>query len=58
LTSVFCWTGAALALADLSINGVLHRHPDLRIGIMELSAIWLPLFLQFLGRRRALHQPY
>src|SRR6185369_5228266 len=27
---------------------VLHRHPDLRIGIMELSAIWLPLFLQFL----------
>ena len=48
LTSVFLWTGAALALADLSINGVLHRHPDLRIGIMELSAIWLPLFLQFL----------
>jgi hypothetical protein len=48
LTSVFLWTGAALALADLTINGVLHRHPDLRIGIMELSAIWLPLFLRFL----------
>jgi hypothetical protein len=48
LTSVFLWTGAALALADLTINGVFHRHPDLRIGVMELSAIWLPLFLRFL----------
>ena len=48
LTSVFLWTGAALALADLTINGVFHRHPDLRIGVMELSAIWVPLFLQFL----------
>jgi hypothetical protein len=48
LTSVFLWTGAALALADLTINGVLHRHPDLRVGVMELSAIWVPLFLQFL----------
>jgi len=48
LTSVFLWTGAALGLADLTINGVLHRHPDLRIGIMELSAAWLPLFLMYL----------
>jgi len=48
LTSVFLWTGAALGLADLTINGVLHRHPDLRIGIMELSAPWLPLFLMYL----------
>lgn len=48
LTSVFLWTGAALALADLAINGVLHRHPDLRLGIMELSAGWLPQFLQYL----------
>ena len=48
LTSVFIWTGAALALADLTINGVLHRHPDLRIGIMELSAPWFPLFLMYL----------
>ncbi len=48
LTSVFLWTGAALGLADLTINGVLHRHPDLRLGIMELSAPWLPLFLMYL----------
>ncbi len=48
LSSVFLWTGAALGLADLTINGVLHRHPDLRIGIMELSAAWLPMFLMYL----------
>ena len=48
LTSVFLWTGAALGLADLTINGVFHRHPDLRLGIMELSAPWLPLFLMYL----------
>jgi len=48
LTSVFLWTGVALGLADLTINGVLHRHPDLRLGVMELSAPWLPLFLMYL----------
>jgi hypothetical protein len=48
LNSVFLWTGVALALADLTINGVLHRHPDLRLGIMELSAPWLPMFLMYL----------
>jgi hypothetical protein len=48
LSSVFLWTGVALGLADLTINGVLHRHPDLRLGIMELSAPWLPMFLMYL----------
>jgi hypothetical protein len=27
---------------------VLERHPDLRLGIVELSAVWLPLFLMML----------
>jgi hypothetical protein len=48
LSSVFLWTGVALGLADLTINGVLHRHPELRLGIMELSAPWVPLFLMYL----------
>ncbi len=48
LSSIFLWTGAALALTDLIVNGVLERHPDLRIGVMELSAIWVPLHLQML----------
>jgi predicted TIM-barrel fold metal-dependent hydrolase len=48
LESVFLWTAAALACTDLIVNGVLERHPDLRIGIVELSAVWVPLFLMML----------
>ena len=48
LSSIFIWTGVALALTDLIIHGVLERHPDLRLGVMELSAIWVPLHLQMM----------
>ena len=33
---------------DLIVNGVFERHPDLRLGIVELSAVWLPMFLLML----------
>ncbi|HEM47359.1 MAG TPA: hypothetical protein ENO23_09995 [Alphaproteobacteria bacterium] len=46
--SVFLWTAPALALTDLIVNGVLARRPDLRIGVVELSAVWVPLFLMML----------
>jgi hypothetical protein len=45
LSSVFLSAAPALALADLAVNGVFARHPDLRVGVMELSAIWVPQFL-------------
>jgi hypothetical protein len=48
LDSVFLWTAAALACSDLILNGTLERHPDLRIGIVELSAVWVPMFLMML----------
>ena len=48
LDSVFLYTAAALACTDLIVNGVLERHPDLRLGIVELSAIWVPMFLLML----------
>jgi predicted TIM-barrel fold metal-dependent hydrolase len=48
MSVVFIWTGAALALTDLILNGVLERHPNLRIGIMELSARWVPQHLQMM----------
>jgi hypothetical protein len=48
LTSVFIWAAPALALADLALNGVLARHPELRIGVMELAAVWVPMFMQFM----------
>jgi predicted TIM-barrel fold metal-dependent hydrolase len=45
LSSVFLGTVPALALADLAIHGVFERHPDLRLGVIELSAVWVPLLL-------------
>lgn len=46
--SVFIWAAPALAICDMAINGVFERHPDLRLGVMELSAVWVPLFLLML----------
>lgn len=48
IDSVFLSTAAALACTDLIINGVFERHPDLRLGIVELSAIWVPMYLLML----------
>lgn len=48
LDSVFLHTPAALACTDLIVNGVLERHPALRIGIVELSAVWVPMYLMML----------
>jgi predicted TIM-barrel fold metal-dependent hydrolase len=48
LSVVFIWTAAALAVTDLILNGVFQRYPDLRMGIMELSARWVPQHLQMM----------
>jgi hypothetical protein len=48
LDSVFLYPAAALACTDLIVNGVLERHPDLRVGIVELSAVWVPMYLMML----------
>jgi hypothetical protein len=56
LGSIFLWSGAALAIADLTLNGVFERHPDLRLGVFELSAVWLPLFLQYLDGGYRFHR--
>jgi hypothetical protein len=45
LSSVFLWAAPALALADMAVHGTFERHPDLRLGVMELSAGWVPMFL-------------
>jgi hypothetical protein len=37
-----------LALTDLILNGVVDRHPELRVGVVELSSIWVPQFLLML----------
>lgn len=48
IESVFLWVPPALAITDLIVNGVLERHPELRIGVVELSSIWVPQFLLML----------
>lgn len=46
--SVFLWVPPALALTDLILHGVFDRHPQLRVGVVELSSIWVPQFLLML----------
>ena len=48
LESVFLWVPPAIAVTDLIVNGTLARHPALRIGIVELSSIWVPQYLLML----------
>lgn len=45
LDSVFLWIAPAVALANLIVNGTLERFPELRIGVVELTAGWVPGFL-------------
>ena len=48
MESVFLYTAPAVAVTDLIVNGVFQRHPGLRIGIVELSSIWVPQYLLML----------
>jgi predicted TIM-barrel fold metal-dependent hydrolase len=48
LDAIFLYVPAALATSDLILNGVFSRHPGLRLGIVELSAVWVPMYLMML----------
>ncbi len=48
LGAVFIHVAAALGCSDLILNGTFERFPDLRLGIVELSAVWVPLYLMML----------
>ena len=43
--SIFLYLAPAVALADLILNGVLERFPRLHVGVVELTASWVPHFL-------------
>ncbi len=43
--SIFLYLAPAVALADLILNGVLERFPAMRVGVVELTASWVPHFL-------------
>jgi uncharacterized protein len=38
--------GAMLAVMSFTVGGILHRHPDLRVGFMEAGTGWLPFWLE------------
>lgn len=46
--SAFLWVPPALAITDLILNGTFDRHPALRVGVVELSSIWVPQFMLML----------
>jgi predicted TIM-barrel fold metal-dependent hydrolase len=48
LESVFLWVPGALGATDLILNGVFDRIPELKLGIVELSAVWVPMFVMML----------
>lgn len=45
MNSVFLHVGPSVAVAHLAIHGAFDRHPDLRVGVVELTAGWVPAFL-------------
>jgi predicted TIM-barrel fold metal-dependent hydrolase len=45
LDSVFLSLAPSLALANMIVHGVFDRFPGLRIGVVELTAGWVPSFL-------------
>ena len=38
--------GAMLAVMNFTVGGILHKFPDLRVGIMEAGCGWLPFWLE------------
>jgi predicted TIM-barrel fold metal-dependent hydrolase len=45
LNSIFLWTAPAVAIASMIVYGAFDRHPQLRIGVIELTASWVQEFL-------------
>jgi predicted TIM-barrel fold metal-dependent hydrolase len=48
LGSAFLWVAPAVALANMAIHGTFERFADLRVGVIELTAHWVPQFLLML----------
>jgi predicted TIM-barrel fold metal-dependent hydrolase len=48
LDSIMLSTAPAVATTDLIVHGTLARHPDLRIGVVELGGMWVPGYLPML----------
>jgi len=58
LMSSFISVPPMLALTDLAVGGVLARHPDLRVGLVEFTASWFGQFLSSLDACYKFHAGY
>jgi predicted TIM-barrel fold metal-dependent hydrolase len=47
-----------LALQDLSVGGVLERHPELRVGLVEFTSSWFAQFLSAIDASYRFHAEY
>ena len=45
LDSVFLQVAPAVAIANMIVHGTFARFPELRLGVVELTAGWVPSFL-------------
>jgi len=48
LDAIMLSTAPAVALTDLIVHGTLARHPELRVGVIELGGMWVPGYLPML----------
>lgn len=48
LDSAMLWVAPAVALSNMIVHGVFDRHPGLRIGVIELTAHWVPQWVLML----------
>ncbi|HEX9774520.1 MAG TPA: amidohydrolase family protein [Actinomycetota bacterium] len=48
IASALLWVAPATALAHMAVHGAFQRHPDLRVGVIELTAHWVPQFMLML----------
>jgi predicted TIM-barrel fold metal-dependent hydrolase len=55
LDSIFLWVAPAVALANMILSGTLEKFPELRIGVVELTAGWVPSFLLHLDGASDFH---
>jgi predicted TIM-barrel fold metal-dependent hydrolase len=58
LMSTFISVTPMLALADLAVGGVLARHPDLRVGLVEFTSSWFGQFLSSVDTCYKFHAAY
>jgi predicted TIM-barrel fold metal-dependent hydrolase len=58
LMSAFISVTPMLALTDLTVGGVLSRHSDLRIGLVEFTSSWFGQFLSSIDACYKFHAGY